>query len=62
MLICLLVAGLALPASGEEMVAATFGGTFVDNSKKCDATTMLIVLTGFGLAVAERWIGFHRFV
>ena len=25
-------------------------------------STMLIVLTGLGLAVAERWIGFHRFV
>ena len=25
-------------------------------------STMLIVLTGAGLAVAERWIGFHRFV
>jgi len=29
---------LALPASGEELVVATFGGTFVDNSKKCHAT------------------------
>jgi putative spermidine/putrescine transport system permease protein len=25
-------------------------------------STLLIVLTGVGLAVAERWIGFHRFV
>jgi putative spermidine/putrescine transport system permease protein len=25
-------------------------------------STMLIVLTGLGLAAAERWIGFHRFV
>jgi len=25
-------------------------------------STMLIALTGVGLAVAERWIGFHRFV
>jgi len=25
-------------------------------------STMLIVATGLGLAVAERWIGFHRFV
>ena len=25
-------------------------------------STMLIVLTGLGLAVAERWVGFHRFV
>ena len=25
-------------------------------------STMLIIVTGLGLAVAERWIGFHRFV
>ena len=25
-------------------------------------STLLIVVTGLGLAVAERWIGFHRFV
>jgi putative spermidine/putrescine transport system permease protein len=25
-------------------------------------STLLIVLTGVGLAVAERWIGFHRFI
>jgi putative spermidine/putrescine transport system permease protein len=25
-------------------------------------STLLIVLTGLGLAVAERWVGFHRFV
>lgn len=25
-------------------------------------STMLIIATGLGLAVAERWIGFHRFV
>src|SRR4030095_10199873 len=25
-------------------------------------STLLILLTGLGLAVAERWIGFHRFV
>jgi putative spermidine/putrescine transport system permease protein len=25
-------------------------------------STMLIVVTGLGLAAAERWIGFHRFV
>jgi putative spermidine/putrescine transport system permease protein len=25
-------------------------------------STMLIVLTGIGLAAAERWVGFHRFV
>ena len=40
LLMCLLIAGivgLALPASGEELVVATFGGTFVDNSKKCHA-------------------------
>src|SRR5215831_7652627 len=34
----LLVAAFALPASAEELVVATFGGTFVDNSKKCHAT------------------------
>ena len=28
---------LALPASAQELVVATFGGTFVDNSKKCHA-------------------------
>src|SRR5262245_13891712 len=38
LLLCLLIAGLALPASAEELVVATFGGTFVDNSKKCHAT------------------------
>ena len=36
-LLCLFIAGLALPASAEELVVATFGGTFVDNSKKCHA-------------------------
>jgi hypothetical protein len=25
-------------------------------------STMLIVFTGLGLAAAERWVGFHRFV
>jgi putative spermidine/putrescine transport system permease protein len=25
-------------------------------------SSMLIALTGVGLAAAERWIGFHRFV
>ena len=25
-------------------------------------STMLIVVTGLGLAAAERWVGFHRFV
>ena len=30
LLICLLTVGLALPASAEELVVATFGGTFVD--------------------------------
>ena len=25
-------------------------------------STMLIIVTGLGLAAAERWIGFHRFV
>src|SRR4026208_1553866 len=38
LLICLLTLGLALPPSGDELVVATFGGTFVDNSKKCHAT------------------------
>src|SRR5499433_4458826 len=36
--ITLLIAGLsALPAFADELVVATFGGTFVDNSKKCHA-------------------------
>ena len=35
----LVTAGLALPASADELVVATFGGTFVDNSKKCHAAT-----------------------
>jgi putative spermidine/putrescine transport system substrate-binding protein len=34
---CLVTAGLVRPASAEELVVATFGGTFVDNSKKCHA-------------------------
>ena len=37
MLVCLLAAALAGPASADELVVATFGGTFVDNSKKCHA-------------------------
>jgi putative spermidine/putrescine transport system substrate-binding protein len=36
-LICLITAGLVLPATADELVVATFGGTFVDNSKKCHA-------------------------
>ena len=36
-LICLITAGLVLPAAADELVVATFGGTFVDNSKKCHA-------------------------
>jgi putative spermidine/putrescine transport system substrate-binding protein len=36
-LICLVTAGLALPAAADELVVATFGGTFVENSKKCHA-------------------------
>ena len=36
-LTCLLTAGFALPATAEELVVATFGGTFVENSKKCHA-------------------------
>src|SRR5262250_1840910 len=35
-LACLL-AGLVAPALADELVVATFGGTFVDNSKKCHA-------------------------
>jgi putative spermidine/putrescine transport system substrate-binding protein len=37
LLIALLTGLAALPASAEELVVATFGGTFVDNSKKCHA-------------------------
>src|SRR5215475_3142544 len=36
-LMCLFTAGLVLPAAAEELIVATFGGTFVDNSKKCHA-------------------------
>ncbi len=36
-LMCLVTVGLALPATADELVVATFGGTFVDNSKKCHA-------------------------
>ena len=36
-LTCLLFVGLALPVSADELVVGTFGGTFVDNSKKCHA-------------------------
>jgi putative spermidine/putrescine transport system substrate-binding protein len=36
-LLCLTVACLMVPAAAEELVVATFGGTFVDNSKKCHA-------------------------
>src|SRR5262249_29522098 len=32
-----LIAVLAVPAAADELVVATFGGTFVDNSKKCHA-------------------------
>src|SRR5262245_48147113 len=32
-----LVTAFAAPASAEELIVATFGGTFVDNSKKCHA-------------------------
>ena len=34
-----LAATLTLPASAEDLVVATFGGTFVDNSKKCHAAS-----------------------
>ena len=37
LLTCLLFVGLALPVSADELVVGTFGGTFVDNSKKCHA-------------------------
>lgn len=37
LLMCLFTVGPVLPAAGEELVVATFGGTFVDNSKKCHA-------------------------
>src|SRR5499427_8716946 len=37
-LMCLLTVARAAPARAEELVVATFGGTFVDNSKKCHAT------------------------
>ena len=36
-LMCLLSIGLVRPAAADELVVATFGGTFVDNSKKCHA-------------------------
>jgi putative spermidine/putrescine transport system substrate-binding protein len=36
-LLCLAAACLAPPAAAEDLVVATFGGTFVDNSKKCHA-------------------------
>jgi spermidine/putrescine-binding protein len=38
LLIVLLTLGLVVPAFADELVVATFGGTFVDNSKKCHAT------------------------
>jgi len=37
LLVCLSTALLVRPALAEELVVATFGGTFVDNSKKCHA-------------------------
>ena len=37
LLAALFTVTFALPASAEELVVATFGGTFVDNSKKCHA-------------------------
>jgi putative spermidine/putrescine transport system substrate-binding protein len=37
LLATLLTLALVLPVSAEELVVATFGGTFVDNSKKCHA-------------------------
>ena len=37
LLAALFTVAFALPAAAEELVVATFGGTFVDNSKKCHA-------------------------
>ena len=37
LLAALFTVAFALPASAEELIVATFGGTFVDNSKKCHA-------------------------
>ena len=37
LLATLFTVALALPTAAEELVVATFGGTFVDNSKKCHA-------------------------
>ncbi len=37
LLAALLTAALALPASAEDLVVAIFGGSFVDNAKKCHA-------------------------
>ena len=37
LLAALLTATLALPASAEDLVVAIFGGSFVDNAKKCHA-------------------------
>src|SRR5262245_19223214 len=37
LLAALLTIALAAPTAAEELVVATFGGTFVDNSKKCHA-------------------------
>src|SRR4030095_3110649 len=36
-LMSLIPAAVMRPASAEELVVATFGGTFVENSKKCHA-------------------------
>src|SRR5262245_47523424 len=36
-LMAFIIAGFVLPAAAEELVVATFGGTFVENSKKCHA-------------------------
>src|SRR4026208_2504437 len=36
-LMCLITAGVVVPASAVELVVAAFGGTFVENSKKCHA-------------------------
>ncbi len=39
-LLCLLTAGLVGPAFADELIVATFGGTFVANSQKCHAAAV----------------------
>ena len=40
LLVALFTVAFALPAAADELVVATFGGTFVDNSKKCHAAAV----------------------